>query len=555
MANKYDYRELRQIINANHDRFSSLNYDTSMTLQQKMNSMVEWFKVVLKEFNDVIKYLDDFKENFDENLYTTVLDILNKWLEDGVMAEIVNEVFKVLKGKPFNILVWENKLGDNEDWTPIFQEALETYGVIYVPPRENGYKVYGMVSLPNGSQINIEAKTTIYKPTDSNNNDPIFFLNESSSSIHGKSMYTSVIKSEKPSPNGVVSIGYWNMCADVGKNILYCSLKDLTVSGNKNGGETSGNPSNVIYMANPQVNGMASYFHLLQNLYIKQGNVGLLMMGWANANIINNIQFYAVGNEKYLAGAAIKMVNVNGKSPLDNVISNVFHHQSTNAVTLFLDGGVGFNSITNINSEQGGAGGTFLLENGGSKSNIISGIDNVSQGSKVSEDFYYLNTFNARSRMALNELSVNTFKFKSLSSDNLTVDNEKINIMGEKKYKYERSGLKENTEYELMKVSFGGNKNISGIIDYSLLTRGSNAKTLLKTSFIKVGYRREDSGDFMFDFLIGDIDNLIKLKQVDNSLVFYCTTPNNNTSVTSMVATSFMTLYGASDSVVVEKVV
>lgn len=91
MGNKYDYRQLREFINANHARFSELNYDTSLSSTQKMNSLVEWFKVLLKEYDEWVKYLDNFKERFDEKLYTSVDDILLKWLEDGILSELIRE--------------------------------------------------------------------------------------------------------------------------------------------------------------------------------------------------------------------------------------------------------------------------------------------------------------------------------------------------------------------------------------------------------------------------------------------------------------------------------
>lgn len=104
IGNSYDYRTLRQIVNANHDRFSSLNFDDSMSLLQKMNTMVEWFKVMLQEYNDWIAYLDDFQEKFDENLYNTTDDILEKWKADGVFDEIINEkLFKDLENLINNV--------------------------------------------------------------------------------------------------------------------------------------------------------------------------------------------------------------------------------------------------------------------------------------------------------------------------------------------------------------------------------------------------------------------------------------------------------------------
>lgn len=96
----YDYRQLREIINVNHDRFSELNYDTSLSLPQKMNALVEWFKVMLQEYDEWIKYLDEFQDKFDENLYTTTEEVLQKWTDDGIMDQIINQtVLKELNDK------------------------------------------------------------------------------------------------------------------------------------------------------------------------------------------------------------------------------------------------------------------------------------------------------------------------------------------------------------------------------------------------------------------------------------------------------------------------
>lgn len=90
-GNYYDYRTLRSIINANHDRFSSLNFDDSMSLLQKMNALVEYFKVLLIEYDEWVKYLDDFQDKFDTNLYKTVDDILNEWVASGFFDTLVNK--------------------------------------------------------------------------------------------------------------------------------------------------------------------------------------------------------------------------------------------------------------------------------------------------------------------------------------------------------------------------------------------------------------------------------------------------------------------------------
>lgn len=99
MTHNYDYRELREIINKNHDRFSPLNFDSSLSLDQQMTSLAEWFKVILKEYKEWVDYLDNFIDKFDENLYTTVYDILDKWIKDGVLTQIVNNALNAQNEK------------------------------------------------------------------------------------------------------------------------------------------------------------------------------------------------------------------------------------------------------------------------------------------------------------------------------------------------------------------------------------------------------------------------------------------------------------------------
>lgn len=97
-----DYRELRGIVNRTHDRFSEINFDQSLSLLQKVNLLAEHFKIVLKDFQVVVDYLDDFIDKFDENLYKTVDDILNKWLQDGVIDGLVKELLEEYLSKSRN---------------------------------------------------------------------------------------------------------------------------------------------------------------------------------------------------------------------------------------------------------------------------------------------------------------------------------------------------------------------------------------------------------------------------------------------------------------------
>lgn len=163
---KRDYRELRQLANVFHDRFSELNYDTSMSLTQKFNILLEYFKNIAKDWEEVLAYLKEFEEKFDEKLYKTVEDILVEWLEDGTMADIIAELV-VKQGdlsifRPFDPTVmekmknefnehffnikWFGAIGDGiaNDAPAIrlaIKEAEKNGGTVYFPEPEVAWKV------------------------------------------------------------------------------------------------------------------------------------------------------------------------------------------------------------------------------------------------------------------------------------------------------------------------------------------------------------------------------------------------------------------------------
>lgn len=108
---KRDYRELRQLANEFHDRFSELNYDTSMSLSQKFNVLLEYFRNIAKDWEEVLAYLREFEEKFDEKLYETVEEILLEWLANGTMESIIRDLVI--------------KLGDLEIFRPFDKTVME----------------------------------------------------------------------------------------------------------------------------------------------------------------------------------------------------------------------------------------------------------------------------------------------------------------------------------------------------------------------------------------------------------------------------------------------
>lgn len=139
LPNNYDYRELRGIANKYHDRFSELNYDTSLSLGQKVNFLMEFFKEMLKEYDTFTKYLDDFISKFDENLYNTIDEVLLEWKNSGKLAEILKELYddqiiyiinelqeEMSKYQQEQMVYWENYLRQMKE----ILESIDPNGVL-----------------------------------------------------------------------------------------------------------------------------------------------------------------------------------------------------------------------------------------------------------------------------------------------------------------------------------------------------------------------------------------------------------------------------------------
>ena len=81
--------ELRGRLNS----FIVTEFDDSMTVEMQLRVLIKWIMKNIDLTNEMVDYLNKFIETFDENLYKTVFDILNAWVKDGMLTEIVNDVF------------------------------------------------------------------------------------------------------------------------------------------------------------------------------------------------------------------------------------------------------------------------------------------------------------------------------------------------------------------------------------------------------------------------------------------------------------------------------
>ena len=67
-------------------------FSSELTLLQKVNKIIQDLIRNSELTNEMVEYLNNFIETFDEKLYQTLDDVFSKWLEDGVLTDLIREV-------------------------------------------------------------------------------------------------------------------------------------------------------------------------------------------------------------------------------------------------------------------------------------------------------------------------------------------------------------------------------------------------------------------------------------------------------------------------------
>lgn len=253
------------------------------------------------------------------------------------------------------------------------------------------YQLDTMVSLTDNQSIYLAAGATLIRTTASASTDPVVWLKGNYAALKGKNK-TSIIQTQNKAPYGIVRIGHQDLTTSHA-NMVYCDCFNLKIVGQTAYGQTSGTPDTAIYMANPQFTGLASYFHHVDNIEIDSVNYGIQLAGFANANQIDNIQLYRVGNST--GGRA--GIWINGAQ--ENMIGKLFHHSSPDSYTIVVDyldntgsGGTThtphFNQVGPIVSEQGGASARCLVVNTIGNKNTFWHAANTGSGDTLPSNFY-----------------------------------------------------------------------------------------------------------------------------------------------------------------------
>lgn len=406
----------------------------------------------------------------------------------------------------------------NGDWTTAVQTATDENDLIYI---DKDIEIYGTVNIPEDHTILIGAYK-VEKPVDATNDDPIFYLGYNYASLIGTGTAT-VIRSYRPSPDGVVKIGAESNTT-ITRTVVYCRVQNLTIHGAANANDNIG-----LHLCGTfdTVNYYASYFHFVSDLVIHTCAMGIVFNNAANANIVNNIQFRRCGYSR--TTGAFCFIRTQGAYsaqfiPLENVINNAFHHESSNATTLYFGTAIGYNRIDGIVAEQGGTDAHIYVVNQNEPSsqmrNVIKFTSNVVAGWITTDDFVANNTIEATGR----------YRTRVVDTELLTVNGIEARPTDAQEYELRNvEGLYENTEYSIGTLPA---RTISGYSTYICeIIACTNCPGLpIMNRYVKSSYEIKMAGVGASNMTVTEIDSSGTLDlTVSTGGAIRMKTPNNGT--------------------------
>ena len=514
--------------------FNDKLLNSDMTYMKKIKDMET------KHQNDVNKLNTKDKQLGDEidEVNRTINNRIDKLEVDVNVGDVAwkNETEEFIESELVDVVHRANYINvdkyeylvENNDWTLAVQTALNENNKIVITENIN---IYGTVTVSSGKVIEI-GSCSITKPSDATNNGPIFWLRGNTNTLRGQGQGSSVISSKVSSPEGTVRIGH-SSDSKADTNCLYNQICDLQI----NGASRDDGVSIGLLLRNAETDGLASYFHTISNLRITGAHMGLVLKGWSNANLINNIQLYMAGGNK--TGGGICFLNIEGKVPMENSIYSVFHHGSQHARTIFIDCATFYNKFNNILSEQGGTEAIciYFSENANNAhSNYFNFSDNVSGGNHVSVDNTAKNVFVGRG-----SLTIPTIIAKhSITTDTIT-SNEIIKPMSTSKTYKSSSTISENENVVLLTVTPLGGANLQ--------TALGTIKAVIRSSANVNGFLRVSEQKFQIQQQMNTI-KIDKLNESGYTLTWddgelSVKTPNNGTNTKNFTIWFELELFGS----------
>lgn len=197
-----------------------------------------------------------------------------------------------------------------------------------------------------------------------------------------------------------------------------------------------------IRIYNNQLNSLTTYFNIITNLFINNCNIGIGLYGNANAEQISKIVFTNCGTNNTNYGAIVCR-NINSQFPLDNSITQIFHHASQNAYTLNIEK-INYSLFYGIISEQGGTTAkSIVITDSSSTGNQFFVISNVAGFRSLPSNFFTKNIVtDIGGRIAGNEFAIR--EILDLKGKFTKVEATESTAFSTKRI-YKKTGISENT--------------------------------------------------------------------------------------------------------------
>lgn len=133
---------------------------------------------------------------------------------------------------------------------------------------------------------------------------PMFWLKSDGCFLRGAAVAANKISSAARCPEGLVLIGHRNMTVSHA-NLTHCQFSGFRVTGAVSYGQTTGSPDVGVKFCNPQLGGLASYEHHVNNILVENVNYGYHFQGFANGNFLGNLKGQYIGNPTLSAHRAL----------------------------------------------------------------------------------------------------------------------------------------------------------------------------------------------------------------------------------------------------------
>ena len=215
------------------------------------------------------------------------------------------------------------------DDTAAIQAALDASGDVFIP--EGHFACESMLELNNEKSLELRAGVKLFRPSSSASTDPVIWVKGSHSALKGAGQAVCEISTEKKCPNGIVLVGHWDMTVSH-NDVNYNTISDFQIKGMQDKGQTTGTPDVALLITNPQIGGLSVYFQNITNLKVRSTNYGIWLKGWANGNLISNIQGHHLGSAIVNEGA---LFYDNGG--LENNIQGAWLHKSADCIGIKIE--------------------------------------------------------------------------------------------------------------------------------------------------------------------------------------------------------------------------